>query len=103
MSDYTLSFKVDHSRAFTDSEMKEVEKLPYLARMRAMARPNADETMSKEEQYNHYVKSKWPSVPPDIAKDEDVGWAQASKYRDAQGNPVLSKEDYLAIPRENRG
>jgi len=42
-------------------------------------------------------------IPLEIGKEHDAAWAQAAAYKRADGTPYLTREQYLEIPRANRG
>lgn len=53
---------IDRSRAFTDAEQEEVNKLPREQWYAAMARPNSAETMTLEERLKHYQSKNFPVI-----------------------------------------
>lgn len=53
---------IDRTRAFTDAEQEEVNKLPTDQWYKAMARPNSAETMSQAEIEKHYQSKNYPVI-----------------------------------------
>lgn len=53
---------VDRTRAFTNEEQEQIDKLPSAKRLAYMARPNSTKTMSKEERMKHYQSKNYPQI-----------------------------------------
>ena len=53
---------VDRTRAFTDEEQEQVNKLPSKLRLAYMRRPNSMKKMSKEDRMKHYQSSNYPKI-----------------------------------------